>query len=167
MLGLSVLSRLRSPVVMKRCPLRTPCEILSPNASASLQKHSCPRARAFLVPLFDVRERLSVSQEPSLLFVFAILCFLIPAGSVFVCMLDYSDPARSRALRYSVLFLGHRFPNVRKTTAEALYLKLLANEDVVDEVWRKGESIVSKGGATGQLSMHHMLHISWQCGVTL
>ncbi|CAN0255241.1 unnamed protein product, partial [Hapterophycus canaliculatus] len=46
-------------------------------------------------------------------------------------MLDYSDPARARALRNSVLFLGHRFPNVRKTTAEALYLKLLANEDVV------------------------------------
>lgn len=49
-------------------------------------------------------------------------------------MLDYSDPARAKALRYSVLFLGHRFPNVRKTTAEALYLKLLSNEEVVDEV---------------------------------
>lgn len=49
-------------------------------------------------------------------------------------MLDYSDPARAKALRSSVLFLGHRFPNVRKTTAEALYLKLLANEDIVDEV---------------------------------
>lgn len=55
--------------------------------------------------------------------------------SVFVCMLDYSEPARTKALRNSVLFLGHRFPNVRKTTAEALYLKLLANEDIiVDEV---------------------------------
>lgn len=54
--------------------------------------------------------------------------------SLFVCMLDYSDPARTKALRNSVLFLGHRFPNVRKTTAEALYLKLLANEDIVDEV---------------------------------
>eukprot|EP00752_Nemacystus_decipiens_P005667 g5128.t1 len=54
-------------------------------------------------------------------------------ASVFVCMLDYSGPARAKALRNSVLFLGHRFPNVRKTTAEALYLKLLANEDVVDE----------------------------------
>lgn len=51
-------------------------------------------------------------------------------------MLDYSGPARARALRNSVLFLGHRFPNVRKTTAEALYLKLLANEDIVDEVRR-------------------------------
>lgn len=33
-----------------------------------------------------------------------------------------------------MLFLGHRFPNVRKATAEALYLKLLANEAIVDEV---------------------------------
>lgn len=54
--------------------------------------------------------------------------------SVFVCMLDCSDPARAKALRSAVLFLGHRFPNVRKTTAEALYLKLLANEEIVDEV---------------------------------
>ncbi|CAM9179699.1 unnamed protein product [Scytosiphon promiscuus] len=54
-------------------------------------------------------------------------------ASVFVCMLDFSDPARARALRNSVLFLGHRFPNVRKTTAEALYLKLLANEEIVEE----------------------------------
>lgn len=55
-------------------------------------------------------------------------------------MLDFSGPARSRALRNSALFLGHRFPNVRKTTAEALYLKLLSHEDiVVDEVnARKG-----------------------------
>lgn len=58
--------------------------------------------------------------------------------SVFVCMLDYSGPARAKGLRNSVLFLGHRFPNVRKTTAEALYLKLLANEDIVDEVHGEG-----------------------------
>ncbi|CAB1111562.1 unnamed protein product [Ectocarpus sp. CCAP 1310/34] len=54
-------------------------------------------------------------------------------ASVLVCMLNYSDPVRPKALRNSVLFLGHRFPNVRKTVAEAMYLKLLANEDVVDE----------------------------------
>lgn len=54
--------------------------------------------------------------------------------SVFVCMLNYSDPVRPKALRNSVLFLGHRFPNVRKTVAEAMYLKLLANEEVVNEV---------------------------------
>lgn len=63
--------------------------------------------------------------------------------SVFVCMLDYSGPARTRALRNSVLFLGHRFPNVRKTTAEALYLKLLANEDIVDEVRKTALLFVS------------------------
>lgn len=51
-------------------------------------------------------------------------------------MLDYTGPARAKGLRNSLLFLGHRFPNVRKTTAEALYLKLLANEDIVDEVKR-------------------------------
>ena len=55
--------------------------------------------------------------------------------SLFVCLMDYEDPARARALRSSVLLLGHRFPSVRKTTAEALYLKLLANETIVDEVW--------------------------------
>ncbi|CAM9657544.1 unnamed protein product, partial [Sphacelaria rigidula] len=54
--------------------------------------------------------------------------------SVFVCILDYEDPVRSKALRSCVLFLAHRFPTVRKTTAEALYLKLLANEAVIDEV---------------------------------
>lgn len=54
--------------------------------------------------------------------------------SVFVCMLDYGEPVRAKALRSSVLHLGHRFPKVRKTTAEALYLKLLANESIVDEV---------------------------------
>lgn len=49
-------------------------------------------------------------------------------------MLDYGEPVRPKALRSSIVFLGHRFPTVRKTTAEALYLKLLANEEVVHEV---------------------------------
>lgn len=64
------------------------------------------------------------------------LCVLgaLPPGSVFTGMLDFGDPVRSKALKNSVLFLAHRFPNVRKTTAEALYLKLLANEEVVDQV---------------------------------
>lgn len=61
--------------------------------------------------------------------------------SVYVSMLDFHDPARAKALRRSVLLLAHRFPVVRKSTAEALYIKLLANEEVVDQVMLESSAV--------------------------
>lgn len=58
----------------------------------------------------------------------------IVAGIAVLTGLLPSDPVTERkALKALVLFLGHRFPNVRRVAAEKLYMRLLMHEEVVDE----------------------------------
>lgn len=58
---------------------------------------------------------------------------LAAAIAVLVGLLPSVRDTEAKALKALILFLGHRFPNVRKLTAERLYTKLLVHEEVVDE----------------------------------
>lgn len=53
--------------------------------------------------------------------------------AVLVGLLPSDSETQARALKALLLFLAHRFPNVRKLTAERLYTRLLVHEEVVDE----------------------------------
>ncbi|EQC36821.1 hypothetical protein SDRG_05653 [Saprolegnia diclina VS20] len=58
----------------------------------------------------------------------------ISAGlSVLVGLLPSEVSVEQRAFRGLAVFLGHRFPKVRKLTAEKLYTRLLMHEELVDE----------------------------------
>lgn len=44
-----------------------------------------------------------------------------------------SDPISTRAFSYLLNFLGHRFPKIRKASAEQVYLVLLQNGNILEE----------------------------------
>ncbi|KAK3429957.1 hypothetical protein EUGRSUZ_E01450 [Eucalyptus grandis] len=44
-----------------------------------------------------------------------------------------SEPANSRAFSHLLIFLGHRYPKIRKASAEQIYLVLLQGGDLVSE----------------------------------
>ncbi|KAL0309021.1 UNVERIFIED_CONTAM: Tubulin-folding cofactor D [Sesamum radiatum] len=44
-----------------------------------------------------------------------------------------SDPVNQRAFSHVLTFLGHRYPKIRKSAAEQMYLVLLENGDLIDE----------------------------------
>ncbi|KAF4320208.1 hypothetical protein JM18_002220 [Phytophthora kernoviae] len=64
-------------------------------------------------------------------------CISIPkldaAISVLIGLLPSDSEIEAKSLRALVLFLGHRFPKVRKLTAERLYTRLLLHEEVINE----------------------------------
>ncbi|KAG7398260.1 hypothetical protein PHYBOEH_011433 [Phytophthora boehmeriae] len=64
-------------------------------------------------------------------------CTAVPkldaAISVLIGLLPSDPETEVKSLRALVLFLGHRFPKVRKLTAEKLYTRLLLHEEVVNE----------------------------------
>eukprot|EP00644_Phytophthora_capsici_P007644 jgi/Phyca11/555344/estExt2_Genewise1Plus.C_PHYCAscaffold_720060 len=64
-------------------------------------------------------------------------CTAVPklsaAISVLIGLLPSDPETMSKALRALVLFLGHKFPKVRKLTAEKLYTRLLLHDEVIDE----------------------------------
>ncbi|KAL3660909.1 hypothetical protein V7S43_013926 [Phytophthora oleae] len=64
-------------------------------------------------------------------------CTAVPklsaAVSVLIGLLPSDPETESKTLRALVLFLGHKFPKVRKLTAEKLYTRLLLHDEVVDE----------------------------------
>lgn len=55
------------------------------------------------------------------------------AIAVLTGLLPSEPETEGKALKALLLFLGHRFPKVRKMTAEKLYTRLLVNEEVIDE----------------------------------
>lgn len=64
-------------------------------------------------------------------------CTAVPklsAGiAVLVGLLPSDSSTQTRTLKALLLFLAHRFPKVRKLTAERLYTRLLVHEEMVDE----------------------------------
>ncbi|KAI9905173.1 hypothetical protein PsorP6_013592 [Peronosclerospora sorghi] len=62
-------------------------------------------------------------------------CVSIPklsaAISVLTCLLPSDPETERKALRALALFLGHRFPSVRKLTAEKLYTRLILHDAIV------------------------------------
>ncbi|RLN62335.1 hypothetical protein BBJ29_007577 [Phytophthora kernoviae] len=64
-------------------------------------------------------------------------CISVPkldaAISVLIGLLPSDSEIEAKSLRALVLFLGHRFPKVRKLTAEKLYTRLLLHEEVINE----------------------------------
>ncbi|RLN95357.1 hypothetical protein BBJ28_00014498 [Nothophytophthora sp. Chile5] len=64
-------------------------------------------------------------------------CTAVPklsaAISVLIGLLPSDAETEAKVLRALVLFLGHRFPKVRKLTAEKLYTRLLLHEEVIGE----------------------------------
>jgi len=92
-------------------------------------------------------------------------CTAVPklsAGiAVLVGLLPSDTHTQSRTLKALLLFLAHRFPKVRKLTAERLYTRLLVYEEMVDEEKVRG------GGSLHLLhcSLTDMLLVCWhQCG---
>lgn len=70
-------------------------------------------------------------------------CTAVPklsaAISVLVGLLPSDNETENRVLKALLLFLAHRFPKVRKLTAERLYTRLLLDEEIIDEdkvLWR-------------------------------
>lgn len=55
------------------------------------------------------------------------------AVAVLTGLLPSERETERKALKALVLFLGHRFPKVRKLTAERLYTRLLVHEEVIDD----------------------------------
>jgi hypothetical protein len=43
-------------------------------------------------------------------------------------LLLFEDPVRGKALKYLVIFLGHKFPRVRKHAAEGIYVQFLSDQ---------------------------------------
>ncbi|KAF4045773.1 Tubulin folding cofactor D C terminal [Phytophthora infestans] len=64
-------------------------------------------------------------------------CTAVPklsaAISVLIGLLPSDPGTESKTLRALVLFLGHKFPKVRKMTAEKLYTRLLLQDEVIEE----------------------------------
>ncbi|KAE9047708.1 Tubulin-specific chaperone D [Phytophthora rubi] len=64
-------------------------------------------------------------------------CTAVPklsaAISVLIGLLPSDRETETKTLRALVLFLGHKFPKVRKLTAEKLYTRLLLHDEIVDE----------------------------------
>ncbi|KAJ8554815.1 hypothetical protein ON010_g9670 [Phytophthora cinnamomi] len=64
-------------------------------------------------------------------------CTAVPklsaAISVLIGLLPSDPETETKTLRALVLFLGHKFPKVRKLTAEKLYTRLLLHDEIVDE----------------------------------
>ncbi|GMF11521.1 unnamed protein product [Phytophthora lilii] len=64
-------------------------------------------------------------------------CTAVPklsaAISVLIGLLPSNPETEAKTLRALVLFLGHKFPKVRKLTAEKLYTRLLLHDEIVDE----------------------------------
>jgi tubulin-specific chaperone D len=53
--------------------------------------------------------------------------------NVLIGLLPSEPETETKVLKALVLFLAHRFPRVRKLTAEKLYTRLLVHEEVIDE----------------------------------
>ncbi|ETM99131.1 hypothetical protein PPTG_18987 [Phytophthora nicotianae INRA-310] len=64
-------------------------------------------------------------------------CTAVPklsaAISVLIGLLPSDPETESKTLRALVLFLGHKFPKVRKLTAEKLYTRFLLHDAIIDE----------------------------------
>jgi len=55
---------------------------------------------------------------------------LFSTVNVLVSLLSHQNPVRRQALQSILVFLGHRFPRIRKHAAEQLYSKVLVDGDV-------------------------------------
>jgi len=72
--------------------------------------------------------------------------------AVFVGLLRWTGPVRRKALAVCLQFLGYSFPVVRQATAQALYIRLLAEDadfDLSPAPEGKPEADASKGAETG------------------
>ncbi|GMF38826.1 unnamed protein product [Phytophthora fragariaefolia] len=64
-------------------------------------------------------------------------CTAVPklsaAISVLIGLLPSDPDTETKTLRALLLFLGHKFPKVRKLTAEKLYTRLILHDEIIDE----------------------------------
>ncbi|KAG7383272.1 hypothetical protein PHYPSEUDO_003895 [Phytophthora pseudosyringae] len=64
-------------------------------------------------------------------------CTAVPklsaAISALIGLLPSDPETEAKTMRALVLFLGHKFPKVRKLTAEKLYTRLLLHDEIIDE----------------------------------
>ncbi|UIZ27599.1 hypothetical protein KXD40_005842 [Peronospora effusa] len=71
-------------------------------------------------------------------------CAAVPklsaAINVLIGLLPSDTETENKTLRALMLFLGHKFPKVRKMTAERLYTRLLVHDEIVNE--QKYDSVV-------------------------
>lgn len=58
---------------------------------------------------------------------------IIASINVFCGLIAFSGPVRWKAINQLLLLLGHKYPRVRTTTADQLYVTLLTYDDVVPD----------------------------------
>ncbi|KAL8610270.1 hypothetical protein ACOMHN_062002 [Nucella lapillus] len=77
---------------------------------------------SFPVELFEqVKQEVARSGDPNK---------IMASADVFCGMLQFSGPVRTKALTHLCIFLCHRYPRVRKTTANKLYEAVLTYDEV-------------------------------------
>ncbi|KAK7848916.1 tubulin-folding cofactor d [Quercus suber] len=79
-----------------------------------------------------------------------------------------SEPINSKAFSHLLTFLGHRYPKIRKASAEQVYLVLLQNENLVSEdVMEKALEIISETCWEGDIEVakHQRLELFNMAGL--
>ncbi|KAM3685280.1 hypothetical protein ACJW31_11G105800 [Castanea mollissima] len=79
-----------------------------------------------------------------------------------------SEPINSKAFSHLLTFLGHRYPKIRKASAEQVYLVLLQNENLVSEdVMEKSLEIISETCWEGDIEVakHQRLELFNMAGL--
>ena len=91
-------------------------------------------------------------------------CAAVPklsaAISVLIGLLPSDTATERKTLRALMLFLGHKFPKVRKLTAERLYTRLLVHDEIVNE------EKVGDGTAVKWCPGTYWFHVNSYCSTT-
>uniref|UniRef100_M4BSB0 Uncharacterized protein n=1 Tax=Hyaloperonospora arabidopsidis (strain Emoy2) TaxID=559515 RepID=M4BSB0_HYAAE len=94
-------------------------------------------------------------------------CAVVPklsaAINVLVGLLPSNPDIESKALRALVMYLGHKFPKVRKLTAEMLYTRLLLYEIVSEE--KVGRAFVATAGPYDSV-VELLSDTAWDASIT-
>lgn len=94
---------------------------------------------------------------------------------ILIHLLQFEDPVRADALKALIIFLGHRYPRVRKQAAELLYIQLLSDRYAVgpsmEEVAAASSSEVrhcgfARGAAELEKAQDLLASTSWDGAMT-
>ncbi|CAK9154490.1 unnamed protein product [Ilex paraguariensis] len=89
-------------------------------------------------------------------------CKLYSGIAILGYISSISDPINIQAFSHLVTFLGHRYPKIRKASAEQVYLVLLENEHLVaEDKLEKALEIISETCWEGDVeeAKHHRLQL--------
>ena len=96
--------------------IKTVDVLLRNSVFENLRPHSHP----FLVDILQILQKHSTSSTN--------IIKIKGCIDIMMRLLLFEDPVRGKALKYLVIFLGHKFPRVRKHAAEGIYVQFLSDQ---------------------------------------